>query len=55
MNVARCAVRCMAARFSAFFPPVTRAPSSITKSGWVSWNSPLKLPTRPMKMPRRPG
>ncbi len=44
----------MAARFSAFFPPVMRAPSSMTKSGWVSWSVSLNMPTRPMKMPRRP-
>ena len=53
--VARWTLRAIAACFVEDFRPDTLVPSSITKSGWASWSSPLKLPTRPMKMPLDPG
>lgn len=56
--VARRTARPMAARaacFSVFGDPVTSAPSSITKSGWLSCRAPLNSETLPMKIPREPG
>lgn len=53
--VARWTLRAMAACFVEDLRPDTLVPSSITKSGWASWSSPLKLPTRPMKIPLDPG